>query len=131
MEPTPKDCLLVVIPITPVPASRPRVTKWGVYYGKNYTKFMNEFPTVCPEPPQKLLCLVYVTAEFVCKRPKKVTRETPVGDIDNLAKGLFDGMTKMGYWKDDDQIAYTTLNKRYAEVGEEPHIEVEIFEYEG
>ena len=31
------------VPLTllgqPVPASRPRVTRWGTYYGKNYTRW--------------------------------------------------------------------------------------------
>lgn len=81
--------------------------------------------------PEKLLGNLYVEAEFICRRPKKITRETPRGDIDNYAKALFDAMTKKGFWEDDDQIVYTTLSKRYAEVSEEPHITVETYQYEG
>ena len=28
--------------IVPIPASRPRVTRWATYYGKKYSKFKEE-----------------------------------------------------------------------------------------
>ena len=111
------------IPLEPVPASRPRVTRWGVYYGKKYTAFMEAFKELVLPITQHLGNL-WIYAEFVCKRPKKVTRETPVGDIDNYAKALLDGLTKQGAWKDDDQVTLSVFTKRYAEPEETPHINV-------
>lgn len=91
---------------------------------------MEEFPEVSPKPQEKLQGPLYIYSEFVCQRPKKLTRDYPIGDCDNYEKALWDAMTKEGFWEDDDQIVYNTTEKRYAEPGESPHINVEVYEYD-
>jgi len=101
----------IVLPFPPTPASRPRVTRWGTYYTKTYKAYRALAEQAIPKSRQPVLtgCLK-ATIEFVCKRPKKVTRITPIGDIDNYTKAIFDAVTgikKLGfkmYWVDDDQV---------------------------
>lgn len=125
--------LALILNLTPVPASRPRVTKWGSYYGKNYERFrkaaqeafeqaLQSVPTFEPIPRH---VPVAVTLEFVCERPKAGKLLVPVGDADNYAKGPLDSMTSLGrFWADDVQVAALTVLKRYAAAGEDPHINV-------
>lgn len=44
-------------------------------------------------------------------------------DFDNLAKGVADVLTNMGFWQDDGQIAVTIIEKRY---GDTPGMNVRI-----
>lgn len=46
-------------------------------------------------------------------------------DIDNLAKGFLDAMTKCGFWVDDSQIAKIEMVKRYSQ---HPRTEVVVDE---
>jgi len=110
----------VTIPLTPVPASRPRVTRWGVYYGKTYKTWMAQAGDHVP--PAKALAYgpLRVDMEVVCKRPQKVTRYMPRGDVDNYAKAALDLLTKQGYWPDDDEVTELFVSKRYALPGETP-----------
>jgi len=104
---------LLKFPIEPVPASRPRVTKWGVYYGKRYTKFRKEAESVAPEvySGQPLSGTLEISVWFYCKRPKSTKRAEPRGDVDNYLKTLdvLNGIV----WKDDDQIKRITAVKRW------------------
>ena len=109
----------IFFPILPVPASRPRVTRWGVYYGKRYTEFRKrmevlleavEFP--CEFPLQGPLA---VSVTFSVPHPKKTKRVAPRGDVDNYFKTL-DSLNKY-VWGDDDQIVWTLTVKEYGEPG--------------
>ena len=122
----------VVLPFPPTPASRPRVTKWGAYYTKTYKAYRELAEKAIPVSRQPVLKgRLQATAEFVCKRPKKITRITPVGDIDNYSKAVLDAITGKKpnfklYWIDDDQITHLIATKRYAELDEEPHTRIRI-----
>lgn len=116
-------------PILPVPASRPRVTRWGVYYGKRYTTFRKtmemllqavEWPRVFP-----LGGLLAVSVTFFVPRPKTTKRVAPRGDVDNYFKTL-DSLNKY-VWADDDQIVWTLTVKEYGD----PGIHLEIKEIDG
>jgi Holliday junction resolvase RusA-like endonuclease len=48
-------------------------------------------------------------------------------DLDNLAKGLLDAMTRLQFWRDDAQIYSLELNKNR---GPEPQIKVRLSEYD-
>lgn len=113
----------IVLDVVPVPASRPRVSKWGTYYGKTYKAFrkaMEEELSGWEAEPLSGALTVDVT--FHCKKPKKLTKQWPRGDIDNYLKGLFDSLNGI-VWGDDDQIIMTVGSKVYAD---NPHIEVII-----
>lgn len=112
------------IPLDPVPASRPRVTRWGTFYAKNYGDWLKAAPAYVPSVEQPLCGPVAVSLLFVCKKPKTGKRDWPRGDIDNYAKGVLDTMTKAGIWHDDDQVTTATIRKRYAQKGEQPHIQI-------
>ena len=126
-----KKTFKLTLPVAPVPASRPRVGKWGTFYSKNYAKWKKDADVCLKEITAKNLELtirplqiegaIAVTIEQICKRPKKLTREYPRGDLDNHAKGPLDAITQSDIgWHDDDQVTKLIVSKRYAEPDEEP-----------
>tara|TARA_R110002020_G_scaffold206535_2_gene411885 strand:- start:940 stop:1338 length:399 start_codon:yes stop_codon:yes gene_type:complete len=118
------DIILLDLPIAPVPASRPRVTKWGAYYGKRYTQFKNEAADLIPAMYSGLPLTGPLRAliTFYCKRAKTTKREYPRGDVDNYAKAILDSANGKLY-VDDDQIIQLTVTKQYA-INEEPMISI-------
>lgn len=116
----------VAVACTPLPTPRPRFTKYGaVYYPKPYIEqqgmLQRAFAEQRTEPP--LEGALVVSAELVLPKPKKTIRCAPPGDVDNLAKGPLDAITKTGrYWADDTQVAQLFIEKRWAEPGEEPSV---------
>ena len=116
--------------VAPVPASRPRVSRWGTYYGKPYQKFIKEaqpladaFEGVPTDRP------VMVLMETIVKKPKTGKLAYPRGDVDNFAKGPLDVMTKAEcFWGDDNQVVGLMVFKRYAKPDEEAGVLVEWFE---
>lgn len=110
--------------VAPVPASRPRVTRWGVYYTKTYKAWMAAADASIPEANRTLEGTLGVRIEFVCHRPKTTKRITPNGDLDNHMKSILDALTKKGYWNDDMDIVEGLVTKRFAEPGETPHTSI-------
>ena len=106
--------------INPVPASRPRVSKWGTYYGKRHQAFRSEALALLggmreegllPEAPLSGRLLVWVM--FSVKKPKTTKLTTPRGDIDNYLKLLLDCCTGF-IWEDDQQIVRVCAFKDFA-----------------
>ena len=94
------------VPVDPVPASRPKVSRWGVY-GKTYKTWKEAAEKHLPagdldlSPTDPVLVVIIA----VCKRAKTSKAAFPKGDVDNLAKGPMDVVTKAtGYWADDKQV---------------------------
>ncbi|WP_259648792.1 RusA family crossover junction endodeoxyribonuclease [Burkholderia pseudomallei] len=113
----------------PLPAPRPRMTKWGsAYMPASYKKYQAEIvQKLGPKPDGAPLDgELSVVIEFVCKPIAKSKFTTPMGDLDNLAKGVMDTLTDEGWWLDDRQIVSLHLTKRFPEPGEAPHINVAI-----
>lgn len=122
----------LVLPVKPVPASRPRVTRWGTYYLKTYKSYKDaahEAIPVCKE--ETLDCELTADIEFICYRPKTTKLLSPRGDIDNHMKAILDAVVGQAatkkqacrlkhYISDDDIISHVTALKRYAEPHEEP-----------
>ncbi len=118
--------------IRPVPASRPRVTRWGTYYLKTYKAYKDaahEAIPVCTE--QTLTCELGATVEFICYKPKSTTMVSPRGDIDNHLKAIFDACVGTAatkkvpcklkkYMTDDELISHVDARMRYAQPDEEP-----------
>lgn len=109
--------------VVPVPASRPRVSKWGTYYGKTYKAFRKAMAEALADWDEDPIAgPLTVNMVFHCKQPKKPTKLWPRGDIDNYVKALFDSFNGV-VWGDDDQVTNMMASKVYAE---EPRIEVTI-----
>lgn len=117
------------IPLNPVPASRPRVARWGVYYPKTYKTWMEAAEAFTVDIGGCLETSLLVTAVHVVARPKTTLRAYPRGDVDNFAKATLDAVTKWGtIWSDDDQVLVLTTSKRFARAGESPATHVEVYE---
>ena len=117
----------IVVPVEPVPASRPRVSKWGTYYGKRYTKFRKDAKIALEamDLDEPLSGQLSVHLEFYCKRPKTTKRDTPRGDVDNYMKGILDSANGI-LWLDDEQIVKCSGKKVY-EDEHGPRIIITIF----
>ena len=100
--------------INPVPASRPRVTRWATYYGKKYSKFKEDMIEMTKNT--KVIPLegnIYAKLRFNIQIPKswsKKKKEAKNGaycdnhaDIDNYCKSILDSLNGV-YYKDDRQI---------------------------
>tara|TARA_Y100001938_G_C7834967_1_gene303299 strand:- start:115 stop:495 length:381 start_codon:yes stop_codon:yes gene_type:complete len=110
------DTIALHLPIAPVPASRPRVSKWGTYYGKTYSSWRKEAAKVIDgllenDPLEGGL---EVSLWFFCKKPKTTRREEPRGDVDNYIKAILDSCNGK-VWVDDDQILRLNAQKRWAD----------------
>lgn len=121
----------VNFPFDPVPASRPRVTRWGVYYSKTYSSWKKLAEENTASGPLELAATtpLVVIVESVCKKAKSSKLAFPKGDTDNYAKGPLDVITKAeGYWCDDKQVVWLLSGKRFAAPGEDPHTAVHIYQ---
>lgn len=124
----------IVLPFPPVPASRPRVTKWGTYYGKTYKEYRElAEKAIPPNRKRELVGNLRADVTFVCARPKTTKRTNPRGDIDNHLKAVLDAITgtrksPKGYWNDDDQIVRISARKRWQKPDELPHTIIQVTE---
>jgi Holliday junction resolvase RusA-like endonuclease len=117
------------IEINPVPASRPRVSRFGTYYGPVYRKFKTAIAAILTSMAVSSKSFgdkrLNVNVECVVKKPKTSILDVPRGDVDNYAKGVLDAMNGV-LWDDDDQIVKLTVSKRFTEQNEEGHILLEV-----
>jgi|TARA_Y100000031_G_C8228709_1_gene389773 Holliday junction resolvase RusA-like endonuclease len=125
----------ITFDIDPIPASRPRVSRWSTYYPKRYTKFREKMKALTGElettPFEKL---VSVSVVFYIGMPKswskKKKKEKNKGfcdnnaDLDNYQKAILDSLNGVLYI-DDRQIVEIFASKRYSD---KPFIELEIHE---
>lgn len=128
-----KAALDFYLPVSPVPASRPRVSRWGTYYAKTYKKFREQAQEVMPEIQRTFTGPLAVVTEFVVARPKTTKRDYPRGDNDNYEKAGWDAITSAdGVWEDDDQIVFNTSIKIFDdEDGRAPGIYFTVYALEG
>jgi len=116
--------------INPVPASRPRVTRWSTFFPKRYAAFKEEMKELLKDtvykPEEGNL---YVKLDFYVAMPKswsKKKREHKAGkfcdnnsDIDNYIKAILDSLEGI-YYNNDNQIVMIRARKYY---GLKPRIE--------
>tara|TARA_R100000008_G_scaffold25699_3_gene13867 strand:- start:1327 stop:1707 length:381 start_codon:yes stop_codon:yes gene_type:complete len=118
-----------VFPISPVAASRPRVSRHGAYFAGPYKIFRSECVDVIEfvlgpdfqpyEQPIK------VDVELFIRRPKTTKLVMPKADIDNFLKAVFDSLNKK-LWVDDNIIQSVYATKQWAEVGEDGYFTVGV-----
>ena len=123
--------------INPVPAARPRVSRWSTYYPKKYTRFKKEMEALTGEldttPCENL---VVVSLRFKIKIPqswskkKRLERENTYcnnnSDIDNYIKAMLDSLNGV-YFMDDRQVVEVFASKKYSN---EPQILFTMMEIE-
>ena len=130
--------------ISPVPASRPRVTRWGTFYGKKYKEFKREMGMLLiesdvPSPVNPVLWLeglisadmtFFVPMAKSWSKKKKSLKDGQFcdnnADLDNYEKSILDSLSTV-YFHDDRQIVQQKSQKIWAETG---RIEVILKEVE-
>jgi Holliday junction resolvase RusA-like endonuclease len=123
----------LVVPLSPIPCPRPRVTSRGwTYYPPKYKQWKKDMGGLLPELLEgaglegPLDGPVAVWSTFVCQRPKTTKLAHPKGDIDNFEKSLWDALTDAGAWLDDCQVVASHSEKHWSEPGEKGRIRVVI-----
>ena len=107
-----------MFPISPIAASRPRVSKHGAYFAGPYKLFRKEMtdlvPMILGESWEPLEGSLKVDLELYVTRPKKTKLSAPKADIDNYVKAIFDCMNKR-LWVDDTQIREVYATKQWTQ----------------
>lgn len=121
------------LPVPPVPASRPRVPRFGKpYYTGRYKAFRELCKDIVPsvilsqlgedfEPLQDPLEL---NVTFNATRPKSTKFDFPPGDYDNYLKSL--DVLNGELWEDDRQIVVAGCRKQWAPAGSEGWIDLVV-----
>ena len=100
--------------IIPIPASRPRVTRWSTYYGKKYAKFKQDMLDLTEDiKVTPITGNIYAQLVFNVPIPKSWTKKNKElkngaycdnnADIDNYCKAILDSLNGI-YYEDDRQI---------------------------
>ena len=121
--------------INPIPAARPRVSRWSTYYPKKYTQFKKEMLALTSElDVTPIENLVRVELVFNVKMPNSWSKKKKLEkintycdnnvDLDNYQKAILDSLNGVLYI-DDRQIVEIFASKRYSD---KPFIELEIHE---
>lgn len=127
----------LILPLSPQPKQRARITKAGVSYTpKETARFERALRLMTVSHPlqQGPLCL---DVTFVCARPKRLPKRLPGRlpkatrpDVDNYTKALLDGL-QGSLFDDDAQLVEVRARKVYAALNELPCIELELLPYLG
>jgi len=121
--------------VSPCPASRPRVSRWSVYYGKKYTQFREDMKMALNDvqfvPFERL---IFADLKFFIQIPKSWSKKKKTSkqgkfcdnnsDNDNHIKSILDSMNGV-YYVDDSQIVDIRSRMYWSE---DPRIEVELIE---
>lgn len=115
--------------ITPVPASRARVPRFGKpYYVGRYATFREEAVYKILSCTKTLTGPLIIVTDFLVPKPRTSKLDYPTGDIDNYQKAIYDALTDSdGYWIDDRQIVSVIANKRFVRYGHVPELNVYIW----
>jgi Holliday junction resolvase RusA-like endonuclease len=114
----------------PIPASRPRVTRFGVYFGKRYTQYRKQAHVTIEEAIGKAKAegilpidsYLIISQLFEIQKPKTSKLEFPLPDLDNLNKALWDALQSHGVIKDDRQVLASIETKRWTTTQPQTHI---------
>ena len=129
-----KNTICLIYNINPVPASRPRVTRWGTYYGKRYNKFKEEMKEntsyECRHNLKNTIIwledLIYADMTFFVPMARSWSKKKKSlkngqfcdnnADLDNYEKAILDSLNGI-YFKDDRQIVSQKSQKIWADKG--------------
>ena len=103
-------------PISPVAASRPRVSSHGAYFTGPYKKFKLDMINVAEEVLgdfEPIDQIMHVDLELYVTRPKTTKLIQPKPDIDNYVKAIFDSLNGK-LWVDDTLIKSVYASKQWA-----------------
>ena len=114
----------MIFNIAPVPAARPRVTRWSTFFPKKYTQFRKEFALILDELDVELAHgLLYAKLDFFMQIPKswsnkkKLAKEGKYADnnvdVDNLVKACLDSCEGV-FYENDKQVAMIRARKFYS-----------------
>ena len=114
----------MIFNIAPVPASRPRVTRWSTYFPKKYTQFKKDFALILDELDVEVAeGLLYAKLDFFMQIPKswsnkkKLAKEGKYADnnvdVDNLVKACLDSCEGV-FYENDKQVAMIRARKFYS-----------------
>jgi len=135
-----------VIPITPKPKGRPRMSKKGHAYTPAETrKWEAQCAAVLAQhtPPEPLSGPLILDVLYVLPRPGYMRKKDRHGqlkhdpglvfrpskaDISNLAKSFEDSISLAKWWRDDAQVTCGFQLKAYAELDGDARIEVMVSE---
>ena len=111
--------------IIPIPASRPRVTRWATYYGKKYSQFKENMETLTNDTKfTPLEGNIYASLRFYIQIPKSWSKKKKKvkdgaycdnhADIDNYCKAILDCLNGV-YYIDDRQIVMLKATMYWSE----------------
>jgi len=110
----------IFIPIDPMGAPRPRVTRFGAYNDKKYTEYKkaigivaNKFTMSDSQISIKIDFFFEYPKSWSKKKKESTKWHTSKPDIDNLCKGVLDALNGVAY-KDDAQVCFVCAQKQYA-----------------
>ena len=114
----------MIFNIAPVPAARPRVTRWSTFFPKKYTQFRKDFALILDELDVELAeGLLYAKLDFFMQIPKgwsnkkKLAKEGKYADnnvdVDNLVKACLDSCEGV-FYENDKQVAMIRARKFYS-----------------
>jgi Holliday junction resolvase RusA-like endonuclease len=117
----------LIIPFEVTAASRPRVTRYGTFYSKNYEAFRKVVGEwLDKQIPVKLIGAIKANFIFIMPLPKsfsKKKKDSLLGkpcltkkDCDNMIKAIQD-ILQGRYFDDDSQIYLVTASKYWGEKG--------------
>ncbi len=115
-------------PISPIAASRPRLSRHGAYLTGPYKQFRKDMVDLAEEVLgdwEPMLGLLHVDIELYIKQPKKTKLDVPRADVDNFIKAILDSMN--GYlWEDDRQIKSVYAIKQWARKDEDGYFTIGV-----
>ena len=129
-----KTTISLTFNINPVPASRPRVTRWGTFYGKKYKEFEREMGVMLIESDRPSLVnpvlwledLISADMTFFVPMARSWSKKKKSlkngqfcdnnADLDNYEKAILDSLNGI-YFNDDRQIVQQKSQKIWAETG--------------
>ncbi len=129
-----KNTICLTYNINPIPASRPRVTRWGTYYGKRYSNFKKEMKERTSYESRENLKntviwiegLIFADMTFFIPMARSWSKKKKSlkngefcdnnADLDNYEKAILDSLNGI-YFKDDRQIVSQKSKKIWADKG--------------